>query len=273
MRPFQGRALEKGHSSLRPMPVRTETRGHVFVVTIDRPEVRNAVDRPTADALADAFRDFEGEDNALVAVLTGAGGTFCAGADLKAMTEAPERANRLDADGDAPMGPTWMQLDKPVIAAVEGHAVAGGFELALWCDLRVVAEDATFGFFNRRWGVPLIDGGSVRIVRTIGLGRGLDLLLTGRAVAADEAKAIGLADRVVPSGKALDVALEVAEEIAAFPQAALRAARRSAYNSGGLDLADALRREFKDGLDALAEAAEGAARFSSGAGRHGSFES
>lgn len=252
--------------------VQTESRGAMFIVTIDRPEVRNAVDGPTAAELAAAFRAFDSDGSLKVAILAGAGGTFCAGADLKAMTEDPERANHLDADGDAPMGPTWMQLDKPVIAAIEGHAVAGGFELALWCDLRVVAEDATFGFFNRRWGVPLLDGGSVRIARVVGLGRAMDLLLTGRPVNAAEAAAIGLADRVVEPGRALEAAVELAEQIAAFPQGALRAARRSAYNSGGLDLAEALRREFSDGLAALTEAQEGAARFTSGAGRHGSFD-
>ncbi len=252
--------------------VRTETHGSVFIITIDRPEVRNAVDRPTADALSGAFRNFEADEEAVVAILTGAGGHFCAGADLTAMTTDPERANRVDPDGDAPMGPTWMQLDKPVIAAVEGYAVAGGFELALWCDIRVAATDARFGFFNRRWGVPLLDGGSVRISRVVGLGRGLDLLLTGRSVDADEALAIGLVNRIVEPGHALDAAVELAEQIAAFPQAALRAARRSAYDGGGLDQAGALRREFKDGLAALTEAQEGAARFSAGAGRHGDFQ-
>ncbi|HEV3471853.1 MAG TPA: crotonase/enoyl-CoA hydratase family protein [Actinomycetota bacterium] len=252
--------------------VRTETRGPTLIVTIDRPDVRNAVDGPTADALSAAFRDFESNDDALVAILTGSAGQFCAGADLQAMTNDPERANRVDPDGDAPMGPTWMQLDKPVIAAVEGHAVAGGFELALWCDLRVAASDATFGFFNRRWGVPLLDGGSVRIGRIVGLGHGLDLLLTGLPVGAEEALAIGLADRVAEPGHALEAAVDLAEQIASFPQAALRAARRSAYDSGGRDLADALRSEFTGGLAALTEAQEGAARFTSGAGRHGAFE-
>jgi len=252
--------------------VRTENHGPVLVVTIDRPEVRNAVDGPTAAALAAAFRAFEADDEQAVAVLTGADGYFCAGADLKAMAEDPERANRVAPDGDAPMGPTRMMLDKPVIAAIEGHAVAGGLELALWCDLRVAADDATLGFFNRRWGVPLIDGGAVRVVRIVGLGRGLDLLLTGRAVDADEAQAIGLVDRVVQSGDALDAAVELATEIAAFPQAALRAARRSAYDSYGMDIEAALAAEFEGGLASLTEAQEGAARFSSGAGRHGSFE-
>ncbi|MDQ4065484.1 MAG: crotonase/enoyl-CoA hydratase family protein [Actinomycetota bacterium] len=250
-------------------PVRIETRGAVFVVTIDRPDVRNAVDGPTAEALGDAFRSFEADHELSVAILTGAGGQFCAGADLKAMTEDRERANRVEPDGDAPMGPTRMLPDKPVIAAVEGYAVGGGFELALWCDLRIAAENATFGFFNRRWGVPLIDGGSVRVVRVVGLGRALDLLMTGRAVDAREALAMGLVNRVVPPGRALDAAIELAEEIAAFPQAALRAARRSAYETAGMDLETALRHEFADGIAALNEAATGAERFAAGAGRHG----
>lgn len=253
-------------------PVRTETRDGVFVVSIDRPEVRNAVDRPTADALSDAFRTFDANDDLAVAILTGANGQFCAGADLKAMTEDPERANRVEPEGDAPMGPTRMLLGKPVIAAIEGYAVAGGLELALWCDLRVAAQDATVGYFNRRWGVPLIDGGVVRIVRVVGLGRALDLLMTGRAVAADEALAMGLVNRVVPSGSTLDAALELARQIAEFPQAALRAARRSAYDTAGMDLETALRHEFDDGIAALTDAQAGATRFARGAGRHGSFD-
>ena len=253
-------------------PVRTETRDGIFIVTIDRPEVRNAVDRPTADALSDAFRTFEAGDELSVAILTGAGGNFCAGADLKAMTEDPERTNRVEPEGDAPMGPTRMLLDKPVVAAIEGYAVAGGLELALWCDLRVAAQDATLGFFNRRWGVPLIDGGAVRVTRIVGLGRALDLLMTGRAVDMSEALSMGLVNRIVPTGMALEGAVALAEEIAAFPQAALRAARRSAHETTGMDIAEALRLEFQDGFAALTEAAEGAARFSSGAGRHGRFE-
>ena len=251
--------------------VQTETRDSVFIVTIDRPQVRNAVDRPTADALSDAFREFERNTDFHVGILTGAGGTFCAGADLKAMTEEPERANRVEPDGDAPMGPTRMLLEKPVIAAVEGHAVGGGFELALWCDLRVAAEDATFGYFNRRWGVPLIDGGTVWITRQIGLSRALDLLLTGRGVDAKEALDIGLVNRVVPSGASLENAIELAQQIAAFPQAALRAARRSAYEGMTLEVADALRKEFARGIETLADAAGDVADFSAGKGRHGSF--
>lgn len=254
------------------MTVHTERRGPVFVVTIDRPEVRNAVDGPTAAALADAFRAFAEDDSQSVAVLTGDGGHFCAGADLEAIANDPARANRVDPEGDGPMGPTRMSLDKPVIAAIEGYAVAGGLELALWCDVRIAGDGATLGFFNRRWGVPLLDGGSVRIPRIVGLGRALDLLLTGRAVDADEALGMGLINQVVPHGAALKRALEMAEQIAAFPQAALRAARLSAYDSYGAELTDALRREFRDGLESLPEAQQGAARFACGAGRHGSFD-
>ena len=254
--------------------IKTETRGPVLIVTIDRPEVRNAVDRPTADALARAFRDFNSDDDLLTAVLTGAQGHFCAGADLKAMAEDQERANRIDMEGDGPMGPTRMDLDKPVIAAIEGYAVAGGFELALWCDLRVAAEDATLGFFNRRWGVPLIDGGTIRVTRLIGQSRALDLLLTGRAVPAAEAHEIGLVNRIAPSGAALESAVELATEIARFPQAVTRADRRSAISQGGSSLEDALAREFEWGIDAAStgESQAGAERFAAGRGRHGDFD-
>src|SRR5215471_6166666 len=199
------------------MPVRVERSGPVTTVVLSRPEVRNAVDRPTADELVAAFSAFDADDSALVAVLWGEGGTFCAGADLTAIADG--RGNRLEADGDGPMGPSRMALAKPVIAAIEGHAVAGGLELALWCDLRVVAESAVLGVFCRRWGVPLIDGGTVRLPRIIGLGRALDLILTGRPVAADEALAMGLANRVVPAGAARAAAEALALEIARFPQA------------------------------------------------------
>ena len=254
--------------------VRTETTGAVLVVTIDRPEVRNAVDRPTAAALADAFRTFADEENLLVAVLTGAGGHFCAGADLKAMANDPERANRIDADGEAPMGPTRMTLDKPVIAAIEGYAVAGGLELALWCDLRVAASDATVGFFDRRWGVPLIDGGTIRITRLIGQSRALDMLLTGRAVGAREAHEMGLVNRVVGSGVALQAATDLAAEIARFPQAVMRADRRSALSQWGSSLDDAMASEFAWGIEAAStgETQQGAERFASGRGRHGDFD-
>ncbi len=256
------------------MPVLSQRRGHVLVVTIDRSDVRNAVDRPTADDLTAAFRSFEHDETLRVAVLTGADGTFCAGADLKAMSDE-DRRNHLDPDpeADGPMGPTRMVLDKPVIAAVEGYAVAGGLELALWCDLRVVAEDAVLGVFCRRWGVPLIDGGTVRLPRIVGLGRALDLILTGRAVGAEEAARIGLADRVVPSGEALAAAVKLAEHIAGFPQACMRADRRSTLRSFDTDLPTALELEFSRGVSsALSEALVGAQRFADGAGRGGSLE-
>ena len=254
--------------------IRTSTKGPVLVVTIDRPDVRNAVDGPAAAALAGAFRDFESDVDLRVAVLTGAGGHFCSGADLKAMANAPERANRIDTEGDGPMGPTRMTLDKPVIAAIEGYAVAGGLELALWCDLRVAADDATLGFFDRRWGVPLIDGGTIRVTRLIGQSRALDLLLTGRGVPADEALEMGLVNRVTTRGGALDVAVELATDIARFPQAVMRADRRSAISQWGSGLDDAMAREFRWGIDAAStgETQTGAERFASGHGRHGDFD-
>ncbi|HEU4657587.1 MAG TPA: crotonase/enoyl-CoA hydratase family protein [Capillimicrobium sp.] len=250
--------------------VRIERSGPVFTVVLDRPEVRNAVDGPTAAALADAFRAFEADDEALVAVLWGAGGTFCAGADLKAV--GTERGNRVEAGGDGPMGPTRMALSKPVVAAVAGHAVAGGLELACWCDLRVVEEDATFGVFCRRWGVPLIDGGTVRLPRLIGLSRALDLILTGRPVGAREALEIGLANRVVPSGQSRPAAEALAAELARFPQVTLRGDRASAYEAFGLPVAEGMAVELEHGRASLEQAVRGAARFAQGAGRGGSFE-
>jgi enoyl-CoA hydratase len=246
----------------------------VTVVIIDRPEVRNAVDGPTAARLADAFREFESDDVASVGILWGAGGTFCAGADLKAVAGGGERANVVSEDGDGPMGPTRMQLSKPVIAAVEGYAVAGGLELALWCDLRVAAGDATFGVFNRRWGVPLIDGGTVRLPRLIGLGRALDLILTGRPVEAGEAFEVGLVNRLCDPGEALDVAIELANEIARAPQTTVRTDRASTLEQWALSESDALATELRHGMKALAaaETLQGIERFASGAGRHGSFE-
>jgi enoyl-CoA hydratase len=250
--------------------VRIERNGPVATIVLSRPEVRNAVDRDTAQALAEAFLAFERDDAADVAVLWGEGGTFCAGADLKAI--AAGRGNRLSPPrepfdplaGDAPMGPTRMRLAKPVIAAISGHAVAGGLELALWCDLRVAEEDAVLGVFCRRWGVPLIDGGTIRLPRLIGESRALDMILTGRAVGADEALSIGLVNRVVPSGHARPAAERLAQEIAAFPQTCLRNDRRSAYEQEGLDIGRALAQEFAMGLMTLAsgEALAGAARFS-----------
>ncbi len=250
------------------MTVRRARDGHVELITLDRPSVRNAVDGPTAAALAEAFREFERGD-ARVAVLTGAGGTFCAGADLRGVLEG--RGNRLEADGDGPMGPTRMALSKPVIAAIEGHAVAGGLELALLCDLRIVADDAVMGVFCRRWGVPLIDGGTARLPRVVGLGRALDLILTGRAVLADEALAIGLATRVVARGRALDEALALARQIAASPFECVLNDRASAYASLELPLEAALRREFELGMKSVAspEMVDGIGRFVGGAGRGG----
>ncbi|MQY05700.1 crotonase/enoyl-CoA hydratase family protein [Actinomadura macrotermitis] len=251
------------------MPVRTERQGPVTTVILSRPEVRNAVDGPTAAALADAFRAFEADPDAHVAVLWGEGGTFCAGADLKGIGEG--RGNRVAPGGDGPMGPTRMRLTKPVIAAVAGHAVAGGLELALWCDLRVAEQDAVFGVFCRRWGVPLIDGGTVRLPRLIGTSRAMDLILTGRPVDAAEALDIGLANRVVPTGEARRAAEELAADIARFPQACLRGDRMSVLEQDGLAEADAIAGELKHGMNALHEAVEGAARFAAGLGRHGDF--
>ena len=252
------------------MTIRVEARGLVTTVVIDRAEVRNAVDRPTAEALAAAFVAFDRDPDARVGVLAGDHGTFCAGADLKAISAG--RGNRLAVDGDGPMGPTRMVLGKPVIAAIAGHAVAGGLELALWCDLRVAEEDAVMGVFCRRWGVPLIDGGTIRLPRIIGMGRALDLILTGRAVGAAEALAMGLVNRVVPRGQARAAAEELAAELARLPQAALRGDRLSAYQQWDLSFADAIGNELAHGGRALAEGVGGAARFAGGAGRHGASE-
>jgi enoyl-CoA hydratase len=249
------------------MPVRVEKEGAVTTIILHRPEVRNAVDRAHAEALADAFRAFDADVGARVAVLFGDGGNFCAGADLKAA--AAGTPNRVEPTGDGPMGPTRLLLGKPVIAAVAGFAVAGGLELACWCDLRVAEEDATFGVFCRRWGVPLIDGGTVRLPRLIGLSRALDLILTGRAVRADEALAIGLTNRVVARGQARVAAEALARELAVLPQRCLRNDRLSAYEQFGMSLPDALDHELELGLSSLADAGEGIGRFAGGAGRHG----
>ena len=245
--------------------------GPVTVVTIDRPAVRNAVDRPTADALASAFRDFDADRDSSVAVLTGAGATFCSGADLGGFADGRGNNISTDMDVDGPMGPTRMLLDKPVIAAVEGHAVAGGLELALWCDLRVAATDATFGVYCRRWGVPLVDGGTVRLSRLVGHSHALDLILTGRGVSGDEALAMGLANRLCEPGHALDQAVALAQHLAGFPQVCLRNDRRSSYDQWGLALGDALAREVDLGLETVrsGETLDGAARFVSGEGRGG----
>jgi enoyl-CoA hydratase/carnithine racemase len=253
------------------MPVIIEKNGPVTTVILSRPEVRNAVDRATAEALAGAFREFEADDFARVGVLYGDYGTFSAGADLKAIAEG--HGNRVAPEGDGPMGPSRMLLSKPVIAAISGYAVAGGLELALWCDLRVADETAVMGIFCRRWGVPLIDGGTVRLPRLIGLGRALDLILTGRPVASGEALQMGLVNRVVAKGAARDEAEKLARQIAAFPQVCMREDRMSAYEQNDLSLTAALQNEFNRGLHSLqAGAREGAAQFVKGVGRHGSFD-
>jgi enoyl-CoA hydratase len=252
------------------MPVAIERNGPVTTVILDRPRARNAVDGPTAQALADAFRAFDADDDARVGVLWGSDGAFCAGADLKAVG-TPD-GNRVAPDGDGPMGPSRMLLSKPVIAAIAGHAVAGGLELALWCDLRIVEQDAVLGVFCRRWGVPLIDGGTVRLPRLIGLSRALDLILTGRPVDADEALAIGLANRVVPTGGSREAAEALAAQLAGFPQLCMRHDRLSAYEQHDLPLDEALANELRHGIVALEhEALGGAARFAAGEGRHGAF--
>lgn len=250
--------------------VRTETVGTLRIITIDRPAVRNAVDRPTADALADAFREFDA-DGSSVAVLTGAGGCFCAGADLKGVSEG--RGNRVldDMAADGPMGPSRMVFTKPVVAAVEGFAVAGGLELAMMCDLRVAARDAVFGVYCRRWGVPLIDGGTIRLPRMIGHSHALDLILTGRGVSGDEALTMGLANRLTEPGGALDAAVELATQIAAFPQLCTRSDRMSSYEQWDLSMADAMANETRRGLEVInsGETRAGASRFAAGEGRHG----
>ncbi|HEU5155398.1 MAG TPA: crotonase/enoyl-CoA hydratase family protein [Streptosporangiaceae bacterium] len=252
------------------MSVDVEKQGPVTTVIMNRPEVRNAVDGPTAAELAAAFRAFDADPDAAVAVLCGAGGTFCAGADLKAI--GGERSNRVAYEGDGPMGPTRMVLSKPVIAAVSGHAVAGGLELALWCDLRVAEQDAVFGVFCRRWGVPLIDGGTVRLPALIGRSRAMDMILTGRPVRAPEAYDIGLANRLVPTGHARTAAEELARDIAAFPQVCVRGDRLSAIEAMGLSEEAALANELRHGLATIeATGLADVGRFRDGAGRHGSW--
>jgi enoyl-CoA hydratase len=249
--------------------VRVERNGPVSTVLLDRPERRNAVDGPTAEALAAAFRAFDADADAAVAVLHGEGGVFCAGADLHAA--GTDTGNRVAADGDGPMGPTRMLLSKPVIAAIAGPAVAGGLELALWCDLRIAEEDAVLGVFCRRWGVPLIDGGTVRLPRLVGLSRAMDMILTGRPVGAAEALAIGLINRVVPVGESRAAAEALAHELARFPQTCLREDRLSALEQDGLDEAAAMAGELEHGMRSLAEVRPGIERFRAGEGRHGSF--
>lgn len=248
-----------------------ERDGDVAVVTINRPEVRNAVDSATAATLAQAFGNFDRDQSLKVAVLTGSGGTFCAGFDLREVAQGGRKLSKDETQG--PMGPTWMELSKPVLAAIEGHAVAGGMELALWCDLRIAARDAVFGIFNRRWGVPLIDMGTIRLPRLIGRSHALDLILTGRAVSGDEALQMGVANRLVEPGKALQGALQLAKSLANFPQRGLRNDRTSVYQQWALSEDDARRNELRLGLETIAsgESVSGAARFASGAGRHGKF--
>lgn len=252
--------------------VREEHIGAVAVITIDRPAARNAVDGPTAAQLAEAFRRFDTDEKLAVAVLAGAGGTFCAGADLKAVADG--RGNRVEEAGDGPMGPSRMLLSKPVIAAVEGFAVAGGLELAVWCDLRVAASDAVFGVYCRRWGVPLVDGGTVRLPRLIGHSNALDLILTGRGVSGDEALRMGLINRLVEPGTAVTAAIALAQQIARFPPRCMRADRLSSYRQWDLPLDEALRQETRGGLEVIrsGETRAGATRFAKGAGRHGKFE-
>lgn len=253
------------------MPIRIEKNYPVFTIIMDNPDVKNAVDGIAAQDLASAFREFEMNDNALVAVLWGAGGTFCAGANLKAITEG--KGNRIDKEGDGPMGPSRMSLSKPVIAAVAGYAVAGGLELAIWCDMRVVEKSAIFGVFCRRFGVPLIDGGTVRLPRLIGLSRAMDMILTGRPIAADEALQWGLANRVVDDGNSREEAETLANEIAAFPNTCMRNDRFSAYEQFGLSVEDAMKIEFEYGLKTLesGEFLKGSTEFTQGKGKHGKF--
>lgn len=254
------------------MTVSVSSAQQVTVVTINRPEVRNAIDRPTADALTAAFAEFDQDDDQKVAILTGANNTFCAGADLKAVADG--RGNQVREAGTGPVGPSRMLLNKPVIAAVEGHAVAGGLELAIWCDLRVAATDAIFGVYCRRWGVPLVDGGTVRLPRLIGHSHALDLILTGRGVAGEEAQAMGLINRLCAPGEALTTALELAEQLCRFPQRCMRSDRLSSYQQWHLSPHDALLNETRRGLEVIrsGETRAGATRFSAGAGRHGDFE-
>ena len=254
------------------MPVQVEKHGDLLVISIDRPDVRNAVDFETAAGLSEAFRSFEADRQRAAAVLTGTGGHFCAGADLKAV--AAGRGNRVTLDGDGPLGPTRMTLSKPVVAAVEGYAVAGGLELALWCDLRVAARSAVFGVYCRRWGVPLVDGGTVRLPRLIGQSHAMDMILTGRGVGGEEALRMGLANRLVDDGEALHEAVAIAEQLSRFPQRCLRSDRRSVLAQWGQPLSAALQQETLLGREVIksGETVQGASRFNAGAGRHGDFD-
>lgn len=257
------------------MSILFETKENICTIIINRPEVKNAIDGPTAKELADAFRQFERDESLSVAVLWGRGGSFCAGADLKAIAEPQkQRLNQIASDGDGPMGPSRMMLQKPVIAAISGYAVAGGLELALWCDLRVLEETGVMGVFCRRFGVPLIDGGTIRLPRLIGMSNAMDLILTGRPVEAAEAKTMGLVNRVVPSGKARSAAEALAKQIAEFPQTCMRGDRRSAYEQWDLGFEKAIQNEFKHGMSTIesGESFKGASQFAKGKGRHGTFK-
>ncbi|MEM7016366.1 MAG: crotonase/enoyl-CoA hydratase family protein [Pseudomonadota bacterium] len=254
------------------MSVEVTQHGRVTLVTINRPDVRNAVDGPTANRLAEVFTEFDNDANADVAVLTGADGVFCAGADLKAVSQGG--GNKVSSKGNGPLGCSRMLLSKPVIAAVEGFAVAGGLELAMWCDLRVAAEDAVFGVYCRRWGVPLVDGGTIRLSRMLGHSHALDMILTGRPVSGEEARMMGLANRIVAKGEALETALQLAEQLCAFPQLCMRNDRMSSYQQWSMDLPEALVQETKLGLEVIhsGETRAGATRFAEGKGRHGNFD-
>ncbi len=251
------------------MTIEVEKKGKLTIISINNPEVRNAIDGESAQRLTDAFREFEKDETSLVAILCGKGGNFCSGANLKEVGK--ESGNKLKPDGDGPMGPTRMYLSKPIIAAVSGYAVAGGFELALWCDLRIVEKNSTLGIFNRRWGIPLIDGGTIRLPRIVGLGRALDLILTGRPVTADEAFTIGLATKVVDVGQARLEAEKLAEKIAEFPQTCLIHDRLSCYEQYDYGMEEALKNEYEHGLKSLGEIEKGLGRFRKGEGRHGEF--
>lgn len=254
------------------MSIAVDYQDRVLIVTIDRPQARNAVDHASSERLAEVFEEFDRDDRVDVAVLTGSGGYFCAGADLKAVSSGG--GNKVREQGNGPLGCTRMLLSKPVIAAVEGFAVAGGLELAMWCDLRVAAEDAVFGVFCRRWGVPLVDGGTIRLTRMLGHSHALDLILTGRGVSGDEARMMGLANRVVAPGEALNSAIELAQSLSAFPQRCMRNDRMSSYQQWPMSLPDALRQETQLGLEVIrsGETREGATRFAEGKGRHGDFD-
>lgn len=255
------------------MTIKVDKQNKVTIVSINRPDRKNAVNRSTAEALAKVFKQFDEDSDSDVAILTGIGGVFCSGADLKAFSEN-EGGNRVELGGDGPMGPTRLMLSKPVIAAVEGFAVAGGLELSLWCDLRVAAEDAVFGVYCRRWGVPLVDGGTIRLPRMIGLSHAMDLILTGRGVSGEEAKAMGLINRLCLPGKALEVAMLLAQDLLKYPQLCMRNDRMSALEQWNMSLPDALLNETKLGMKVIesGESKEGAEKFSSGKGRHGSFQ-